>query len=44
MKTVELFSGTKSFSKIAEKLGHETFTVDNNDKLLPDYIADLQYS
>lgn len=41
MKTLEIFSGTKSFSKIAEKLGHETFTVDNNKDLNPDMILDL---
>jgi site-specific DNA-cytosine methylase len=41
MKTMELFSGTKSFSKVAQKLGHETFTVDNNKDLYPDMIADV---
>ena len=35
MKTLELFSGTKSFSKVAELLGHETFTVDNEVMLKP---------
>ena len=28
MKTIELFSGTESFSKVARKLGYETFTSD----------------
>ena len=28
LKTVELFSGTQSFSKVMRKHGHETFTVD----------------
>jgi len=30
MKTIELFCGTKSFSKVMEAAGHETFTVDND--------------
>lgn len=41
MKTVELFCGTKSFSKYAEKLGYETFTVDILDKFKPDLVHDL---
>ena len=41
MKTVELFAGTQSFSKVARKLGHETFCVDNNDKFENDLTADL---
>ena len=41
MKTVELFCGTKSFSKYAEKLGHETFTVDFDETLNPDLVTDL---
>ena len=28
LRTVELFAGTKSFSKVAKKLGHEIYTVD----------------
>jgi len=28
MNTVELFAGTRSFSKVAESLGHNTFTTD----------------
>lgn len=36
MKTIELFSGTKSFSKVATKLGYKTFTIDNNPELNPD--------
>lgn len=28
MKTIEIFAGTKSFSKIAAQNGHETFTTD----------------
>lgn len=30
MKTVELFAGTQSFSKVARELGHETYCVDIN--------------
>ena len=41
MKTVELFSGTGSFSKYARKLGYETFTVDNNLDCKPDLLCDL---
>jgi len=41
MNTVELFSGTKSFSKVAKDLGHKTFTVDNNKDLNPDLVLDL---
>lgn len=36
MRTVELFCGTKSFSKVAARLGHETFTVDNDPRHRPD--------
>jgi len=41
MKTIELFSGTKSFSKVAKELGHETFTIDNDPSLEPDMIIDI---
>lgn len=36
MQTVELFCGTKSFSKVAAALGHKTFTVDNDPQHNPD--------
>lgn len=36
MKTIELFCGTKSFSGVAEKLGHDTFTIDNDPQFKPD--------
>jgi len=36
MNTVELFCGTKSFSKVAKKLGHNTYTTDNNEYFKPD--------
>jgi len=41
MNTIELFSGTKSFSKVAEELGHETLTIDNNKDLNPDVCVDI---
>ena len=31
MKILELFAGSRSFSKVAEELGHETFAVDINN-------------
>jgi len=33
MRTIELFSGTGSFSKIAKQLGHETFCIDKFEGL-----------
>jgi hypothetical protein len=36
MQTVELFCGTKSFSKVAVERGHKTFTVDNDSRHQPD--------
>lgn len=41
MKILELFSGTESFSKVARERGHETFTVDNNEKFKPDLCIDI---
>ena len=41
MITVELFCGTKSFSKVAKELGHKTFTVDIDPKLEPDLVCDI---
>lgn len=41
MKTIELFSGTKSFSKVGKKLGHKTFTIDNVEELNPDHNIDI---
>lgn len=40
--TLELFSGTKSFSKVAKELGYETFTVDNNESLEPDLVESVE--
>ena len=42
MKTVELFSGTKSFSKVMAKYGHDTWTIDNEESLLPDTCIDIR--
>lgn len=46
MKTLELFSGTCSFTKVAENLGHKGFTVDKfgfiNEERQTDLITDLE--
>jgi len=41
MKVLELFSGTKSFTKECLKHGWECFTIDNNCKLNPDLCKDI---
>ena len=41
MQTVELFSGTKSFSKVMASHGFSTLTIDNNPALNPDICADV---
>ena len=41
MKTLELFCGTKSFSKVMEKAGHSTYTVDNDPSFQPDECLDV---
>ena len=41
MNTVELFCGTKSFSKVAEKLGHKTYTIDIEESFKPDFQIDI---
>lgn len=41
MKTIELFAGTKSFSKVMAKHGHSTFTIDNEPSLEPDLCTDI---
>ncbi len=43
MQTVELFCGTKSFSKVMSEHGHATFTVDNETYNTPDLAADVNY-
>ena len=41
MKVLELYCGTKSFSKASEERGHQTFTVDNNAIFKPDLAKDV---
>lgn len=41
MKLLELFCGTKSVSHMANKLGYETITLDNNSKYEPDINNDI---
>lgn len=41
MKSLDLFSGTKSFSKIAEKLGYESTTLDILEKFNPTICIDI---
>ena len=41
MKVLDLFAGSRSFSKIADDLGHETFSVDINPFDGIDYITDI---
>ena len=41
MNTVELFSGTRSFSKVAEKLGHNTFCVEIDERFSANLHKDI---
>ena len=41
MNTIELFCGTKSFSKVAAGKGYSTFTIDNEKRFDPTMIADI---
>ena len=41
MKTLELFAGSRSFSKVAEKFGHETFTTDIEPFEKIDVVCDI---
>ena len=41
MNTLELFCGTKSFSKVAKELGHKTYTVDSDPQHNPDDVRDI---
>ena len=41
MKTLELFAGSRSFSKVAERLGHEVYTTDNQDFEKIDQVCDI---
>ena len=41
MKVLELFAGSRSFSKVAEEMGMETFTSDFKDFNNIDYVVDI---
>ena len=41
MKTLELFAGSRSFSKVAEQLGHEVYTTDNQNFEKIDQVCDI---
>ena len=41
MKVLELFSGTESFSKVAEERGHKVFTIDFDKQFNPDLCIDI---
>ena len=41
MKVLELFAGSRSFSKVAEKMGMETYTTDVNDFQGIDLVKDI---
>ena len=41
MKVLELFAGSRSFSKVAEEMGMETFCVDINSFDNIDYVTDI---
>lgn len=41
MKTIELFCGTKSFSKVAQEYGHKVFTIDYDARFNPDLTIDV---
>ena len=42
MKTIELFAGTRSFSLVAKRLGHETFTTDYEEIDGQHLVADVR--
>jgi len=41
MNTLELFAGSRSFSKVAEQLGHRVYTSDNKKKKKIDQVCDI---
>jgi len=41
LKVLELFCGTKSISKVFQKKGHATFTIDNDAIHKPDLLIDI---
>jgi hypothetical protein len=42
LQTIELFSGSKIFSSLAQTLGYKTFAVDRDASMEPDLIADIR--
>jgi len=40
-QTIEIFAGTKSFSKVAKERGYKTLTIDNEESLNPDVVTDI---
>jgi len=40
---IELFSGSKTVSRVFQKNNWKTFTVDNNATLSPDLVADIEF-
>lgn len=40
-KTIEFFCGTQSFSKVASKMGMQTFTTDSNKRFKPDIVCNI---
>ena len=43
IKTLELFAGSKSFSKVADTLGFETFSIDNINYEKIDLVKDIEF-
>jgi site-specific DNA-cytosine methylase len=43
MKILEIFCGTKSFSKVAEQLGHEVVTIDIDPRFNPTICCDILF-
>lgn len=41
MKILELFAGTGSFSRVAEKMGHDIFTSDWDESFITHYTVDI---
>jgi site-specific DNA-cytosine methylase len=41
LQTLEIFSGTQSFSKVMKAHGHKTLTVDNSKEFNPDILVDI---
>jgi hypothetical protein len=41
MNVLELFAGSRSFSKVAERMGHRTFTTDIENYKNIDYVCDV---